>query len=67
MLTDWFPGDVKPVHVGYYERAYSYSHTAGFVSRNFWDGCAWRYVQGGVYAIRQDRPWRGFKEKPTCE
>ena len=36
-LTPWFPGDVKPAHIGVYERP------IGSVTRySYWDGKTWR-------------------------
>ena len=63
-LTPWFPGDVKPVHVGVYERRLKFT-TVVFYSR--WDGKKWRAlrrtVTGANTVLRvseyQNMPWRG--------
>ena len=62
-LTQWF-GDVKPVHVGVYERRLKFTTTV-FYSR--WDGEKWwslrRTVTGANTVLRvsdyQNTPWRG--------
>ena len=66
-LTQWFPGDVKPVHVGVYERRLKGTTTV-FYSR--WDGEKWwslrRTVTGANtvlpvlrFSDYQNLPWRG--------
>jgi hypothetical protein len=63
--TPWYPGDVKPVRVGVYERK---SHTGTF---SYWDGKRWGM---GAHFARQaanDRdpsafqrePWRGLTKE----
>ncbi len=64
-LTQWFPGDVKPVHVGVYERRLKFR--AG-VYYSQWDGEKWLRlhwtVEGaaalaGALSVYQSLPWRG--------
>ncbi len=66
-LTPWFPGDVKPVHVGVYERRMKFT-TDVYYSR--WDGEKWgslrRTVTEANTVLRvsdyQNMPWRGVKK-----
>ena len=63
-LTPWFPGDVKPVHVGVYERRLKFR--AG-VYYSQWDGEKWLRlhwtVEGAAHqildSVYQNLPWRG--------
>ena len=69
-LTPWFPGDVKPVRVGVYERNYgndrlrdcNYCHWNG----KFWS--IWATTQRGAVHLKnnasrwQDLPWRGVEK-----
>lgn len=63
-LTKWFPGDVKPVHIGVYERRLK-SWTYVYYSR--WDGENWLYMCDTVDkaasqiidSAHQNLPWRG--------
>lgn len=74
-LTPWFPGDVKPVRVGYYIREYLISDLSAIP--DFWDGAEWHIGFGanrdGVLchssiSVRQDsRRWRGLAEPPKEE
>jgi hypothetical protein len=69
--TPWFPGTVKPVHVGVYERKGlpswdRYSHWGG----KRW-GCSDISPDAAVRSAKQigsscfqDREWRGLAEKP---
>ena len=68
-LTDWIPGDIKPVRVGVYERSYGNALPAYC----YWDGKFWgMYGPTPNQAIRwkssisgnQTLPWRGLAEKP---
>lgn len=62
--TPWYPGDVKPVRRGWYERFYSQSPE--LIQRWFWNGRLWMYTTFNgqfVTAVYQDRPWRGLTEK----
>ena len=42
-LTPWLPGDVKPVHIGVYQRDFG-----GFNGRKYahWDGEYWSWSNG---------------------
>ncbi|UIY58161.1 hypothetical protein [Burkholderia cepacia] len=68
MLTEWFPHEMKPVHVGVYETDFNVCRSGGWA---YWDGKNWgnscrrpseannrRYPS----AI-QNKGWRGLKEK----
>lgn len=63
-LTPWFPGDVKPVRVGLYQREWDLA--ANLNDPDYWDGKQWRYNgPGGWRAGRQDRRWRGLASDPA--
>ena len=79
-VTDWFEGDVLPVHEGVYEREISAGSTwqAGQVAYWLWDGKHWR--AGGYgnaqYAAdfstskpapEQNLPWRGLASNPAAK
>jgi hypothetical protein len=65
--TEWFPADVKPVHVGIYQvESYLFF---GEVWHAHWDGKLWstaymlpEYVNEHEKGSNQDRIWRGLKE-----
>lgn len=68
-LTDWFPGSVKPVRVGVYQREYSYGKSKG-IHYCYWNGRGWGLGEHSVeqamtheidfmVAPRQYLPWRG--------
>ena len=68
-LTPWFPGDVKPVRVGHYERDWDGDGNALKLSPDFWNGDSWEavYFVGDRERSKytpQDHPWRGLAEKP---
>lgn len=64
-LTDWFPGDVKPVHAGVYQRKYG----TGSPMYCFWTGYRWMYgalsredaVKETWDSTQQELPWRGIE------
>ena len=64
-LTPWFPGTVKPVRVGVYERDYNPSPTSNYC---YWNGEEWSTREQTpkkaleeffVPSLYQDLPWRG--------
>lgn len=57
--TNWFPGHIKPFHVGYYERQYRRA------IEDWWDGKVWRYtgVSEEIPCVMQNLKWRGLTEK----
>ncbi len=67
-LTEWFPGDVKPVRKGVYQRRFG----DGCVVFSRWNGRAWMYAHGTIQvAFLETFPthntnlkWRGLAEKP---
>jgi hypothetical protein len=72
-LTDWFPADVKPVHVGVYEVLYE---NGCFGSRyRYWNGVRFCYQCMNSQKAFQKRnnhtgldafvSWRGIAEKPN--
>lgn len=64
-LTPWFPGDLKPVRVGVYERKYDTTQTAYC----HFDGQNWRFGTTSLHfasdaaskrlSNAQNLPWRG--------
>lgn len=63
MLTEWFPKNIKPVHVGLYQRDYGDDLTE---IPDYWDGSRWwiRAADGNIVARSGlPLPWRGLKEK----
>jgi len=68
-LTPWFPPEVKPVHVGYYETGIDYRHPEsekGGKSIFLWwfDGKNWVDASRAYKCSEQNRYWRGLAEKP---
>jgi hypothetical protein len=69
-LTEWFPPEIKPVHIGVYQCNPFAPHTY----RN-WDGKNWGVSQhtaeqasfvGYLHAQYQDKiEWRGLAEEPV--
>jgi hypothetical protein len=73
--TEWLPGNVKPAHVGVYQRDYksarfSVDRTIG-VAYCHWDGKRWSLFDAtprgaklseGVFSTNQSLPWRGLAE-----
>ena len=57
IFTDWFPPEVKPVHVGLYECRCCYQ-------KYWWDGTKWWIKSKTVRSAIQKISWRGLKEKP---
>ena len=64
-LAPWFPGTVKPVHIGVYERDYNPSNPRAYC---YWDGTSWftwRSTPKDAFTCRsapsrwQNLPWRG--------
>jgi hypothetical protein len=65
ILTDWFPGSVKPVRKGVYQREYIYGK-AKLSMYCHWDGKRWlaggQIVDGAEHhfpAPNQSLRWRG--------
>jgi len=59
MITEWFPAEVRPVHVGWYEKE-------GYIdddNKQWFDGTNWYYCSYGVISediCRWPRRWRGL-------
>jgi hypothetical protein len=76
-LTEWYPGSIKPVRPGVYERKYSfYRASCAPLSKSYYsrfDGTCWyaglrTSELGAVCYFRsadQDLPWRGLNARPT--
>ena len=64
-LTPWFPGTVKPVRVGVYERQYSLMRSERLYCH--WDGKYWyawamtpkQAEKAYTLSALQNLPWRG--------
>lgn len=64
--TGWFSGDVKPVHVGVYERD-SRLRWSYWNGREFCSGATTRaaaYANRRLRSLFQRRPWRGLATPP---
>lgn len=63
-VTDWFPGTVKPAHVGCYERHFTDSTVNDpSASFQFWDGTQWIVMSTGMphwRQVGQYPAWRGL-------
>lgn len=76
-LSDWISGDIKPQHVGVYQRDYgnaiNYGRAIG-VAYSHWNGKRWGIfdptVRGAKFgsslkSVHQRLPWRGLAENPS--
>jgi hypothetical protein len=59
--TEWFEGDIKPVHVGRYEAKDHATINWPFAEYANWDGKNWRNGDNKKIKVAK---WRGLKEKP---
>lgn len=72
-LTNWIPGNVKPVRVGVYQRKYDQNSIASSTWYCYWNGAFWgvngetpedaaraKHIASGA----QNLLWRGLAEKP---
>lgn len=67
-LTDWFPPEVKPVRVGWYQRKYDLEEEREFP--DYWDGADWFVASKGGEIICKSastHPWRGLSRNPKLE
>lgn len=68
-FTPWFPANVEPVRVGFYERDYGIDYGDEMVP-DFWDGKDWYVVP--VRNIEERHlgvptlAWRGLAKKPLA-
>lgn len=66
-LTPWYPGDVKPVRVGVYERCHAHGNRFSYWDGEYW--CGWAQSPQaakenmGSHSFEQYTPWRGLKEQ----
>ena len=75
--TPWYPGSVKPVRVGLYEReVWGAYRNDFFVNLSYWNGEFWGgWSNSKRYAIRnkslpsivQDAKWRGLARSPSTQ
>lgn len=64
-LTDWFPGTVKPVHAGFYERDYTIKGLPKIFPIDYWDGEFWLAAYEGLTpSLAKSRPRCGYQELP---
>ena len=67
-LTEWYPGDVKPVRVGVYQQQSGIRPVS--IGYQYWDGSFWngwfktaemafRFRRSRVSISHQNDPWRG--------
>lgn len=69
-LTDWFPADVKPVHIGVYETRRAGAPGTIIVYPAKWNGMEWLWdCESVAHAEKQhsvseyqQREWRGLTE-----
>ncbi len=69
--TPWFPGDVKPAHVGLYQRnGGPYVYWSGW-NGTFWGTGAFREEDAVTWrnekSLCQSLPWRGLKTQEQAE
>lgn len=71
-LTPWFPPQVKPVRIGYYEVKHFLD---GVLHEGYamWTGSYWSYLDKKIYygpvqrwgrSVQQNKMWRGLAEEP---
>ena len=62
--TEWYPPEIKPVRVGWYEAA---AHDCGWLYewRVWWDGRVWRDSPNGWELCNQRQSWRGLTAGQT--
>ena len=70
--TDWYPAEVKPVHVGFYQRRYAEHEFEIYEPAqipDYWDGKRWLLNWNGNISgeiqLLTSLPWRGLKEPVT--
>ncbi|WP_155630511.1 hypothetical protein [Burkholderia territorii] len=70
MLTEWFPGDVKPARRGFFQVTDPTGHALHgrwlgfqFWNGNYWEGLTYAAVRDEYRSIYQNHAWRGLKEK----
>jgi len=62
-LTPWFPADVKPARVGWYQR--NWPHHEDW-ENDYWDGVKWHYGNPNNRTSGEammNRLWRGLVKK----
>lgn len=62
-LTVWYPPEIKPARVGWYDLFSGGNEVYYFVMRCFWDGQIWRYLGREV---RGRHKWRGLANDPEA-
>jgi hypothetical protein len=73
--TEWFPANIYPVHVGFYETSRNHvAKEAEGIHKLYWNGEKWQYAydcgecfkgeRAIMYASDGDK-WRGLAEKAS--
>jgi hypothetical protein len=58
-LTEWYPEDVKPVHLGVYQVKRLDNHEYFYAE---WNGVNWIFEDNKATVYFQHRKWRGIKK-----
>lgn len=72
-VTPWYPGDVKPVRVGVYERDHVHDVRYSYWNGHYWGGWAKKRTHArnnkDAPSALQSIPWRGIARtpRPTVE
>ena len=61
-LTPWYPAEIKPVRVGYYDC--ELCHSKGNERRHFWNGTNWYRDNSLQCNMLTMKGWRGLAEEP---
>jgi hypothetical protein len=59
-MTAWYPGNVRPAHVGVYETAPQHGHKWF----KFWNGSWWGYAANNVQRAFE---WRDVRSAHQCD
>jgi hypothetical protein len=62
-MTEWYPPEIKPVRVGWYESTPWLKYGDG--DRNWWNGRQWIWFEKGYPCSEQSRHWRGLAADPA--
>lgn len=64
LLTDWFPANVNPVHVGVYRVSTRDRYLTGW-SYSFWNGKSWESFKDWhtYHRYAPDMLWRGLNRR----
>ncbi|MEX3914857.1 hypothetical protein AB4Y43_01235 [Paraburkholderia sp. BR10872] len=65
-MTELFPPEIKPVHVGWYSTEW-FDAGWDYELRVWWDGQDWRNEPNGWRLMCQKVSWRGLKEQENAD